>query len=262
MYTKELKISKLAARQAGQFLKKEFFKNHRDKTSFKNLKQIVTPADKKSEKIIIKILKKHFPKYYIIAEESQPQLKDAEYFWTVDPIDGTTNFSIHQPVFTVAISLFHKNELVLGIIYAPILDEMYWAIKNRGAYKNNKKIRVSKISNLKESILTYNHGQGQRNKNNIFKIYPHFYKKVHSFQHPYCTSLQLALVAAGHTDGYLVAGAHIWDVAAGIILVREAGGLVTDWQNRPWQKNSNNLLATNAKIHSLCLKELKKIKLS
>ncbi|MCD4760449.1 inositol monophosphatase [bacterium] len=262
MYNKELKIAKLAAREAGKYLGKEFLLWSRGKARYKTNRELVTKCDKQAEKIIFSHIKKHFPDYAILSEESGKQDKPSNYMWVVDPLDATTNFTIHHPLFATSISLLHKNEVVVAVTYGPILDEMYWATKNGGAFKNNKKLSIAPYKPLNKTILSYNHGRGLSNTKKSFKIYQHFHLKAFKCRNMQCTSLQTAMVAAGSIDGYVVSGAKLWDVAAGILLIKEAGGLVTDWKNRPWNKNSKNILAAEAKIHSTCLKELRKIGLA
>lgn len=262
MYKKELQVTQEAAKKAGLFLKKEFFKWNNDKIDYKTGNERVTWCDKKAEKIILEILNKSFPDYAVLSEESGKNNKISDYSWVVDPLDGTTNFTIHHTMFAVSIALFYKNNPVLGVIYNPILDEMYTARLNNGAYKNNKKLKLSPNKALNKSIITYCHGEGPANTKKAYKFYKRFHDKSHHCRHFGCTSLELAMVAAGNTEAHIITGAKLWDVAAGIVLVKEAGGKVTDWQNRTWDKKSKTLLASNKVIHNTCLKELKSLKLA
>lgn len=262
MYDQELKISKQAAKQAGKFLKKEFFNWDNKKLKLKANHERVTWCDKQSEQIILKELNKHFPNYGVLSEESGLTDKPSDYFWIIDPLDGTTNFTIHQPIFSITIALLYKKKVVLGIIYAPILDEMYYAVQDQGAFKNKKKIMVSEVNTLENSIVTYCHGQGQINTNKAYKLYEHFHNKIYHCQHFGSTALELAMVAAGNTQAHMISGAKLWDIAASTILIREAGGLVTDWNNKEWNINSTSILAANKKIHAICREELKQLKLA
>jgi len=262
MYAKELKISQMAARQAGRMLKKEFLNKRKEKTTFKQRSQRVTPYDKKSEKIILDILNKNFPHYKTLSEESGANKKIDQFCWVIDPLDGTTNFTINNPQFSVSIALLKNNEVVLGVIYNPILDDLYWATKNNGAYRNSHKLKVSAKKDLKKSVITYCHGTGPKNNQKAYKLYQRFNNISHQCRHFGSTNLELAMVAAGNTEAHLTSGPKIWDVAAGTIIAREAGAMVTDWKNKTWNKNSKNLLAANPAMHSLCLKELKKLKLA
>ena len=262
MYNKELKITKQVAKEAGEFLRKEFLLWKRGNARYKKHMELVTWVDEKANKIILSKLKKHFPKYAILSEESGLQDKPSDYSWVVDPLDGTTNFTIHHPLFATSISLFYKNEVVMAVSYLPVLKEMYWASKDGGVYKNNEKIHVSSKSALRESIISYNHGQGRINTKKSFRIFEHFQQKALKCRNFHCTSMQTAMVAAGHIDGYAVSGAKLWDVAAGMLFIKEAGGIVTDWKNKPWTKNSKTIVATNKTMHKIYLRELKKLKLA
>jgi len=262
MYEKELKISKQAAKQAGLFLKKEFFKWKKKNTQYKIHNERVTFCDSQSEEIIFKFIKKYFPNYAVLSEESGQQDKPSDYTWIIDPLDGTTNFTIHHSMFAVSIALLYKNEIVMGVIYNPLLDELYWATKDGGAFKNNKIIKISKTNNLKKSLITYCHGAGKVNTKKAYKLYERFHSLSHHCRHFGATTLELAMLANGKTEAHMVSGARLWDVAAGVILVKEAGGLVSDWKNKEWNIKSQSLLAANKTIHTICLKELKKLRLA
>jgi len=262
MYSQELKITKQAALEAGELLRKEFLRWKRGGAKYKKHMELVTWVDKKAEAIILTKLKKHFPQYAILSEESGLQDMPSDYSWVIDPLDGTTNFTIHHPLFATSISLVYKNEVVMAVSYLPILKEIYWAIQGKGAYKGNKKIYVSNKKILRESIISYNYGQGRINTNKSFKIFKHFQRAALKCLNFHCTSMQTAMVAAGHIDGYIVSGAKIWDVAAGMLFIKEAGGVVTDWKNKPWNKKSTTILAGNQTMHKIYLRELKKIRLA
>ncbi len=262
MYEKELKLAKQAATEAGQFLKKEFFRWGKKRLEYKVHSERVTWCDKKAESLILKRLKKAFPKYGVLAEESGRDHKPSDYTWIIDPLDGTTNFTIHHSMFAVSIALMFKKEIVLGVIYDPILDEIYYAAKNQGAFKNNKKIKMGQSTNLQKSIITYCHGQGPTNTKKAYKLYRRFHDISHHCRHFGVTSMELAMLAGGKTDVHMVSGAKIWDLAAGVIIIKEAGGIITDWKNKNWNINSKSILAANKNLHKKCLKELKKIGLA
>lgn len=259
-YQKELQIVKKVIIKAGETLEKEFVKYHRSSDHYKAHDEIVTWCDKKSEDIILRELKKYFPSYGVLSEESGLDKKDSPYFWVIDPMDGTSNFTIHNPLFTVSISLFYQNEVVLGVTYLPILNELYWAVKNQGAYCNNKKIKVSKIDELKKSFITYCHGKNLSSHRQAYQVYQYFHEHARDCRHFGSTTLELAMVAAGHTEALIVPKPKLWDIAAGVILIQEAGGQVTDWQNKTWEIKSDYLLATNQNIYSAIQSKLKKFK--
>ena len=146
----------------------------------------------------------------------------------------------------------------MAITFMPLLDEMYWAIKNKGSYKNNKKIKISSISKLNKSFINYCHGAGPSNYKKAFQIYEYFHPRTTNIRHFGSTTLELAMVAGGHTDALILPGGKIWDLAAGVLLVREAGGIVTDFKGHQWTPNSKNLVASNKKLHLQILKYVKK----
>jgi len=261
MYKKELQITKLAAKEAGLAIKKEFLNWKRGQGKLKEPKQIVTWVDKKAEKIIFSYLKKSFPNYGTISEESDATKQSSDYSWIVDPLDGTSNFTTHHPYFAVAIALSYKNEVVVSVIYDIMLDEMYWAVKNNGAYRNNKKIAISKNTTLKKSLISYTHGSTVAETKKAFKLYEHFHLKAQKCRNFACTSLQMAQTAAGYNEVFVSLGPKIWDVAAGALLIKEAGGIVTGAKNKPWNTKSKSIVAGN-KLHDKILKDLKKLKLA
>ena len=260
MYKKELKIVKKVSKKAGNFLKKEFNAWKRGNAQYKKNEEVVTWCDKKSEKIILKELKKYFPKYNILAEESGKKNKKSNYTWIIDPLDGTANFTIHNPLFSVSISLMYKKEIVLGVVYIPMLNEIYYATKNGNAFKNNKKISVSNINNIKKSFITYCHGKGIKNTKKAYKIYEYLHNKARDCRHFGSTTIELAMVAGGNTEALIVSKANLWDIAAGIILIKEAGGNISTWQNKKWHLKSKTLIASNTKIHNKLIKILKNLK--
>lgn len=140
-YKKELKIAKIAARQAGKMLRREFLAGKKQTIAYKKNNERVTKLDKKSEAIIFRHLNKNFSAYARLSEESGLLDKKSDYFWVIDPLDGTTNFTVHHPMFAVALALFHKNKVVMGVVYEPVTNDMYWAVLGQGAYLNNQKIR-------------------------------------------------------------------------------------------------------------------------
>lgn len=262
MYNQELKIAKQATRQAGQMIKKEFFKWKRGQAKFKEPKQIVTWVDKKSERIIFSYLNKYFPDYNIISEESRPTDKTNDYTWIVDPLDGTSNFTTHHPYFAVSIALRYKKNIVVSVTYDIILNEIFWAVDGQGAYCNNKKLSISTNSSLKKSIISYTHGAHQKETKQAFKIYTHFHLAAQKCRNFACTSLQMADTAAGHDEAFISFGSKLWDVAAGALLIKEAGGLVTDKKHRPWNSAAKEIICANQKLHPILLRELKKIGLA
>lgn len=260
-YQAELKIAKLAATKAGDYLVKEFQKFQRRQANHKSHHELVTKCDKQAEKIIIETLKKHLPEVNFLSEEKGANNLASDYLWLIDPLDGTNNFAVHNPMFCVAIALLYKKEPVMSIIYVPMLKEMFWATAN-GSYLNGKKISVSNNNDFQELFVTYCHGKTLADNKKAFKLYEYFHLHAHECRHFGTTSLELAMVACGRTDTLIVSGTSPWDVIPGIYLVKNAGGQVTDWQGKDWQTNSKSVLASNKTVHTLLLKELKKLKVA
>ncbi len=244
------------AKKTGKELLKDFNKFERSKIKLKSHHEILTHADLKSEKMIIREIKKNFPNHQILSEESGDNNKKSDYLWIIDPIDGTTNFSIHNPLWAISVGLAYKGEIVLGVVYAPALDEMFFVEKNKGAFLNGKKIKVSNIKTGK-IINAYCHGNRERDIKRALNYYRTQKLNELDCRQLGSASIELAYVAAGRIESIVIPGAHPWDVASGILLVREAGGKVTDFQGKKWTLNSYDMAASNGKVHSGILKVLK-----
>lgn len=246
------------AREAGKILLKKFGKSKIavDKGS----SDFATDADLASEKLIIKEIKKHYPDHGVIAEESinlKPvtcNLKP-EYTWIIDPLDGTKNFHFGLPYWCVSIALQHKNKSVVGVVHAPVTGDIFSAQKGKGAKLNNKKIETSKTSKLSESIVVVEiprrHTSGKNFKKDIasFTKALNQVRRVRAFA---AAAYDLCLVASGAVDGYLdfSRNTKIWDIAAGELLVREAGGKISDITLPSAKINEVSVLASNKKLHN------------
>jgi len=230
-----------ASEKASKALIRDFGEIEKLQVSVKGPADFVSNADTKAEKIIIEELKKAKPNYSILSEEDGSETnKDIENVWIIDPIDGTTNFLHGVPHFAISIALKCKNEIISGIIYDPIKDEMFFAEKDNGAFFNNKRIRVSK----KKEINTCLFGTGGKYKLDINLPT----RKSGS------AALDMAYVAAGRYDGYYQNNLNLWDIAAGIIIVKEAGGIVNKID---LSKNENiKITAASSAINEEMLKKL------
>ena len=247
-------------RKAAKVLIRDFGEVEKLQVSVKGPGDFVTASDKKIEKIIIDELQIARPSYSILSEECGEIKKDDSFKWIIDPIDGTSNFLHGLPHFAISIGLEHKNEIICGIIYDPIKDEMFIAEKGNGSYLNNQRMRVSSRSKLKDCIVfTGGPRQNAENKNLVLKEYNNFSSEVDTpIRKLGSAALDMAYVAAGRCDGYWQRNLNYWDVAAGIIIVKEAGGFVTDFEgNRKYVENKT-ILATNAKIGDQMREILKK----
>ena len=253
------KIAIKAAKAAGIYLLKNFYRNHRDRATLKFKHEIATKADFGAEKIILNIIKKEFPDHQILSEEAGKNNKKLDFLWVVDPLDGTTNYSMQNPIFSISLGLFYKKEIVLGVVFAPMLRELYVAEKNKGVTLNGKKIRVSGTRDFHKSLLTFCHGHREKDIRRAIKACNFFKLKGFDTRQLGSAALEMAFVTGGRTESIMIPGAHPWDVAAGTLLVREAGGKVTDFKGKDWNLKSRDMLASNGKIHKHLLKFLRNV---
>ena len=229
-----------ACEKASKILIRDFGELEKLQVSKKGPRDFVTNSDIKAEKIIIGELKKARPNYSIISEESGVEKnKDTANFWIIDPIDGTINFLHGIPHFAISIALKTNDEITCGLIFDPIKDEMFYAEKDNGAFFNNQRIRVSKKNNLDECLFAVGKLRNE----------PNF-----TYRRSGCAALDIAYVASGRLDGYAQNNLNLWDIAAGIVLIKEAGGII----NNIDLNNIKNIkiLATSAEIHTKFLEKI------
>jgi myo-inositol-1(or 4)-monophosphatase len=250
---KSLEIFDPLLREIGGQLKKKFA-NSDFQVSEKAKQELVTSADTLSENYILSAIKENFPDHHILSEESGdvPNASKSPYLWVVDPLDGTTNFVYRNPFFAISISLFYEKEVILGMVYNPILDEMYIAKKGEGAWCNEKALKVSLMADVEKLKITYCYGASRDSRLNAIKLHSYF-KEKSDIRQLGSSALELALVARGITDVFIVPGALRWDVAAGVLLVREAGGQVIDFEGKEWTYDSADMLAGNGQSEDLVL---------
>ena len=217
----------------------------------------VSSADKRTEKIIIDELRKAHPEYGIITEESKPINKlNTKNRWIIDPIDGTMNFLNGVPQFAISIGYEEDGEIKCGTIFNPITNEMFCAEKGNGAYLNNSRIRVSNKKNLKDALLVTGGPKGvSKIKDKIFSEYINVSNNVSNVRKFGSAALDMAYVACGRFDGYWQRELNYWDIAAGIVILKEAGGFIDFFEDDPKMPLKKNILASNSNIHEE-LKEL------
>jgi myo-inositol-1(or 4)-monophosphatase len=251
------KIALSAVRQSGEMLKKEYAKFNRLDVRLKSHHEILTKADLMSQEIIIREIGKHFSDHGIISEEKENIKNYSEYTWYIDPIDGTTNFSMHNPLWSIAVALAKQDELIFGLIYAPILNEMYLAQAGLGAELNGKKITVSTISQGKV-LNTFCHGSKDSDIKKVLAYWRRQKLNELNCRQMGSAAIELAYVACGRVESFVAPDTHDWDVAAGVLLVREAGGKVTDFKGRNWRLGGPDIAASNGKVHIQILKAIGK----
>lgn len=245
------------AREAGALLREYF--EQTVKIEYKGDADLVTIADRKSETLIRERIRDRWPTHDILGEEGGLVDTGSEYRWYVDPLDGTTNFAHGFPVFCVSMGLEHKGERIAGVVYDPTRDELFAAEQGSGAYLNQQPIHVSKIANLSESLLATGFPSHKRHKNpNIF-FYHQITLRSHGVRRAGSAALDLCCVACGRFDGFWEFNLNPWDTAAGVLIVQEAGGKVTDFKGGRFQLNSRETLASNVLIHDALLAEFQQI---
>jgi myo-inositol-1(or 4)-monophosphatase len=235
------------AHEAGSLLR-YYFERH---VSFelKGDFDLVTEADRASEKLIVERLKAHFPTHGIMAEEGGGHESASEYRWYVDPLDGTTNFAHGYPVYNVTLGLEKAGELIAGVIFDPNRDELFTCEKGSGAFLNARRIHVSRANKLNESLFS----TGFPTRRRHLSVNIHFYHQLamasHGVRRGGAAAIDLAYVACGRLDGFWEFGLHPWDMAAGKLLVEEAGGICRDMRNHTHTLNSPHILVDNGLIH-------------
>ena len=239
-----------ACRKASKIIIRDFGEIEKLQVSLKGPGDFVTASDKKVEKILINELQKARPSYSILSEEIGQINNDKSFKWIIDPIDGTANFLHGIPHFAISIGLEHDDEIICGIVYDPIKDEMFVAEKGCGSYLNNRRMRVSSRSKLKDCIVfTGGPKLDSKNKELALEEYKKFSSKILiPIRKLGSASLDMAYVAAGRCDGFWQRNLNYWDIAAGIILVKEAGGFVTDFEGENRYVKNKTILATNSRI--------------
>ena len=226
-------------------------------TEYKTDVDIVTEADRTSEKLLLDRLGKAFPDHGVFGEEGTRERLGAEYRWYIDPLDGTTNFAHGFPQFCVSMGLERRQaglaegadgELVAGVIYDPLRDELFVTEKGKGAYLNGRRLHTSKAPRLGEALLATGFPSRSRHANPNIHFYQEFTMRSHGVRRAGSAALDLAYVAAGRVDGYWEFRLNPWDTAAGVLLVTEAGGTVTRFDGSPFLLDSREILATNGPL--------------
>lgn len=245
------------AREAGALLMQYF--EQQVKIEYKGEADLVTVADRKSEALIRERIRAQWPDHDVLGEEEGLRDTGSEYRWYVDPLDGTTNFAHGFPVFCVSMAVEHRGAMIAGLCFDPSRNEMFTAERGNGARLNERPIRVSKVSRLAESLLATGFPSHKRHKNpNIF-FYHQITLRTHGVRRPGSAALDLCSVACGRFDGFWEFNLNPWDTAAGVLIVEEAGGKVSDFQGGPFQLNSRETVASNGLIHDALVNEFQQI---
>lgn len=248
--TQYLEFAKDLAMKGGKILKDNFGKLSKEKIELKGPHDVVTEIDKNVEHLYAQEIKKAYPGHGIIGEEGTSENPEQEFVWVLDPLDGTKNFSYENPFFCTTICLLQNKEPVASVIYEPITDNLFYATKGGGAFKNGEPVHVSKESDIKNSMLLYCHAadpEAIRQAEHYvveLKIASRDASRLRS------AGSEMALVAKGVCEAYLMNKLPLWDLAAGALLVREAGGKATDFSGKEWKPGDPNIVVSNGtKIH-------------
>ncbi len=241
------------AREAGQLLNgfaQRRWDERRHTFELKGESDLVTEADRASEKLVVERLRQAFPEHSVLAEEGTGAERASEYRWYVDPLDGTTNFAHAFPVYNVTLALERAGELVAGVIYDPTRDEMFAAERGGGAFLNSRPIRVSEVDRIEDCLVATGFPSRKRHQN----VNVHFYYQLamisHGVRRAGAAAIDLAYVACGRLDAFWEFGLNPWDMAAGLLLIQEAGGKASDMRGAAHHLRSPHLLATNGKLQA------------
>jgi myo-inositol-1(or 4)-monophosphatase len=248
------------AREAGALLKSRVGKIK--SVDYKSAYNIVTDVDKASEALLIKTIKASYPEDGFLCEESGEELsRKSKRRWIIDPLDGTTNYTHSYPFFAVSIGVEEDGIMVLGVVYNPMADEMFVAVRGGGAFLNETRLTVSKEASLDNSLLATGFPPDTvNNMHNNLESFKYLTNKCHGVRRDGSAALDLCFVASGRLDGFWERKLAPWDVAAGSLIVEEAGGKVTNLEGGPLELASGNIIASNAKIHQQIIDGLEKVR--
>jgi len=253
-----LQVAIAAAKEAGRIQKLHLGQAHQ--VEYKGDIDLVTEVDRICEQAIVKVISDVFPDHDFISEESSFEDKRSPWKWIIDPLDGTTNYSHGYPFFCVSIGLEREGEARLGVVYAPVLDELFYAEKGKGAYLNGNRLSVSRVNILDRGFLVTGFPYDAREHVDLYLAYfRQFILKGFAIRRDGSAALNLSYVAAGRFDGYWELRLHPWDTAAGRLMVTEAGGKMTDFRGQPFRIYSDTMLGTNGSIHQEMLQAIQEI---
>ena len=245
-FSKDLQIALKAGRAAAKIILENFGKS-KDSRVKGNAKGLVTETDLAAEKAILEILSSE-SKYEILSEESGTSNKSSGPKWVVDPLDGTNNFARSLPLFAVSVGLMEGKESLVGVIIDVVNNKEYSAVKGGGAFCNGERIILPKFDSEYIPMLFLNHGYAQIDRTKFKELSRRLASDYNTLKLG-TTALELCYIASGSVDGFICSGDELWDFAAGIVIVQEAGCVFTDWRGNPWDGKNTHLLISRAEIH-------------
>lgn len=255
-----LTIAIEAARAAGQLLKEHAGRPRTVEQKSGQSSNLVTDIDRRAEELIIRTIRDRFPDHDVLAEESGDHELRSDYRWVIDPLDGTTNFTHGLPLFCTSIGLEVRGELQLGVVYDPNLEELFTAERGKGAFLNGRSIRVSRTRSLNESLLVTGFPYNIReNPSDAVGHFNNFLMASRGVRRLGSAALDLCYVACGRFDGFWEVFLNAWDMAAGVLIVLEAGGKHTDFLGRPATIHHPQLLVSNGSVHDEMIRVLGRI---
>ena len=257
-----LSVAKKAATEACK-IQMEYFDKEKQISTKSTETDIVTQVDLLCQEAIIKIIKQEFPDHGFLAEEDDvDETNNSGYVWVIDPVDGTVNYASGIPMFCVSIGLRKGNEMLVGVVFSPALNEMFWAAKGQGAYFNDKKISVSETSKLVNSVIGTGFAYDKdTNPDNNTEDFYEVTKRIRGVRRLGSAAIDLVYVACGRLEGYWEMNIKPWDIAAGVLILQEAGGVATDFSAERLQfKKKTNIIATNKEIYEELFKILKDVR--
>lgn len=250
-----LEVATAAARKAGA-LTLRYFEEAGLAREVKDDKSFVTAADTEADAVIVEEIRRQFPDHGILSEESEERTSSSPYRWVIDPLDGTANFVNGIPLFAVSIAVLESGVPVAGVVYQPVGDSLYAAEKGKGFLWRGKPARVSD-GGSEHAMVSF--GPSKKEKHRLNQMLSNAEAFVKSKRYLGCTALELGFVARGGTEGFVCIGLNKWDYAAGVLLVEEAGGMITDFEGKPWVfGTSDYFIASNGKVHDALLALAKK----
>ncbi len=250
-----LQVAVAAARRAGRVLRARLGRLRRVEAKGEN--DLVTEADRRSEEVIAGLIREAFPDHGLLGEEGTTGGGSDDHLWVIDPLDGTTNYVHTHPLFAVSIGYVYRGRTLVGVVYAPVLGELFWAVASRGAWLNNRRISVSRVTDLKQALVAAGLPSASEKRRDVVLAVQELIGQIQDFRSSGSAVLDLCFVAAGRLDAYFEHKLSPWDVAAGGLIVLEAGGQVTDLAGNPFSPTQGNALATNGRLHSELLERLR-----
>ncbi len=255
-----LKTAVKASRIAGEIIISSLGRLSKEDIDSKQSSDFVTRVDRESEEAIINVISENFPDHAIMAEESHSDTESAEYRWIIDPLDGTTNFIHEFPVFSVSIGLEHNGEMITGVVYDPVRKESFTALKGYGAYLNCSTIGKLQAKEMKGSLISTGFPfKSREHIDNYLLLFKKVFNKASDIRRAGSAAIDLSYLAAGRCDGFFEIGLSPWDIAAGSLIIQEAGGIVTDFGGGDEYLSTGNIVAAPPALHVELLDDVRSV---